>query len=105
MTRILAWTLIACFACGGAPAALSPVPSALAAEEWKADFDDICAKTQDAMALTPEELTALIGRCDRLRPKIEKLDDSTSKVYLKRLQMCRDLYAFVLGSKSAKPLP
>ncbi len=73
-------------------------------EEWKAEFDDICAKTIDAMELKQDEIRTLIDRCDRLRPRIEKLEESQSKVYLKRLKMCRELFSFVLenpkGSES-----
>ncbi len=72
---------------------------AWAQEGWRKEFDDVCAKTQDAMVLPPDELKALVGRCDRLKPQIENLDESQRKVYLKRLQMCRDLYIFVLESR------
>ncbi len=101
MTRNIAWIMIAGWLAWGTGLAPFPrVPIAAAQEDWKADFEDICAKTQDAMALTKEELRSLVERCDRLRPRIEKLDESASKVYLKRLQMCRDLYAFALESKA-----
>jgi hypothetical protein len=73
-----------------------------AQSDWKNEFDDICSKTQDSMALTPDELKRLVGRCDALRPRIEKLEETQKKVYLKRLQMCRDLFAFVLQSKEGK---
>ncbi len=100
MTRVIISIMIACaFVWSAGPAPHVRPSCAFAEEEWKADFEDICAKTQDAMALTKEELRGLVERCDRLRPRIEKLDPSTSKVYLKRLQMCRDLYAFALESK------
>jgi len=71
-------------------------------DDWKKEFEDICSMTQDSMSLTPDELRSLVSRCDALRPRIEKLDESQRKVYLKRLQMCRDLLAFVLESKAGK---
>lgn len=75
-------------------------PSAsLAQEEWKAEFDAVCSKTDVAMTLPPGELTELIARCDRLKPKIEAQEESTRKVYLRRLRMCRDLYIYVLENK------
>jgi uncharacterized protein CbrC (UPF0167 family) len=79
-----------------------PPPSFVvyAQEDWKAEFDDICAKTADSMSLSKAEIKDLIARCDKLKPRIEKLDESTAKVYLKRLQMCKDLYVFVLESGS-----
>jgi hypothetical protein len=75
---------------------------AYAQESWKNEFEDICSKTQDAMMFTPDELRTLIARCDKLKPLIEKLDETQRKVYSKRLQLCRDLLAFVLESKEKK---
>lgn len=71
-------------------------------EDWKEEFNDICAKTQDAMALTEDELRTLIDRCDRLETVIMGLDESTKKVYLKRLKMCRDMYIFALDEKISR---
>ena len=78
---------------------ISPPQLACAEDAWKAEFEDICSKTSDAMSLNKEEVRALIDRCDKLKPQIEKLDETARKVYLKRLQMCRDLFVFVLDSK------
>ena len=74
--------------------AQAPAPA-----DWKKEFEDVCGKTQDAMALPIEELRSLVSRCDRLRPQIEKLDESQRKVYSRRLQVCRDLYQFVIESR------
>jgi hypothetical protein len=85
------------------PQSIFPSPRAAAAQDdWKKEFDDICSKTQDSMTLTSDELKRLVSRCDALRPRIENLDDTQKKVYLKRLRMCRDLFAFVLESKEGK---
>jgi len=73
--------------------------SAYAEDSWKTEFEDICAKTNDAMSLTKEELKTLIERCDKLKPLIETLDEAPKKVYLKRLKMCKELFIFVLDSK------
>jgi hypothetical protein len=51
------------------------------------------------MVLSIAELKGLIVRCDKLKPQIEMEEESTRKVYLRRLQMCRDLYRFVLENK------
>jgi len=87
----------------GASAIRDPSPSApqaaAAKEAWQKEFDEVCSKTQDAMTFSPEELAALIQRCDALLPQIEKLDDTRKKVYMGRLRMCRGLYAYVLDSK------
>lgn len=77
---------------------LSP-ESAHAQDDWKREFDGICARTQDADTLSPQELKELISRCDALKPRIEKLEDSPRKVALKRLRMCRDLFVYVLQTK------
>jgi len=88
---------------GGIPAHGEPIPQtakpASQLEAWHREFDDICSRTEDAMTYTPTELEALIRRCDALRPKLEKLDETRRKVYLERLRMCRGLYAYVLESK------
>jgi hypothetical protein len=75
---------------------------AYAQEDWKSEFEDVCSKTQDAMMFSTEELKKLIARCDALKPRIEKLDESQSKVYGRRLQLCRELLVFVLESKEKK---
>lgn len=65
-----------------------------------AEFEAVCSKTQDAMTLSSDELRSLISRCDALKPRIDALDPSRRKVYAKRLQLCRDLYDFVLKSRA-----
>ena len=74
-----------------------------AQEDWRKEFEDVCSKTQDAMVIPSDELKNLVDRCDRLKPRVEKLDESQRKVYLKRLQLCRDLYFFVLENREKKP--
>ena len=78
-------------------------PNLQAQEEgWKAEYDSVCSKTEVAMTLPRGELSALIDRCDRLRPRIELEEESTRKVYLRRLQMCRELYKYVLEEKESR---
>jgi len=72
---------------------------ARADEDWRREFDEVCAKTQDAMALSVDELRSLVARCEKLKPELAKLDESSRKVFTKRLQACRDLYQFVLESR------
>lgn len=81
---------------------LMAADTALAQEDWKNEFEDVCSKTQDAMTFSPDELKNLIARCDKLNPIISKLDESQRKVYLKRLHLCRNLFVFVLESKERK---
>jgi len=76
--------------------------TAYSQEGWRKEFDEICSKTENAMAFSVEELRSLVDRCDALKPGIEKLEEPQRKVTLKRLQMCRDLYAFILDMKENK---
>jgi hypothetical protein len=69
------------------------------AQDWKNEFVDICGKTDNAMSLSKEELKQLIERCDRLRLTVENQEETEKKVYLKRLRLCRELFAYVLESK------
>lgn len=90
---------------GLAPFGTGRMPGvAWAAEEeaWRAEFDEVCAKTQDAMALSVAELESLISRCDKLKPRIDALDEPRRKVFGKRLTGCRELYQYVLDYKTAK---
>ena len=88
------------------PVALSPLDSpllgpamALAEEDWRMEFDDICSGTQDALSFSVDELKALVARADRLMPVLETLGDTERRVFVKRLRRCRDLYLFVIDEK------
>ncbi|NJD56952.1 MAG: hypothetical protein FIA94_11185 [Nitrospirae bacterium] len=72
------------------------------AQDWKKEFAEICGKTDDAMSLSQEELKQLIEQCDKLKPIIEKQEETERKVYLKRLRLCRELFAYVLESNKDK---
>ena len=75
---------------------------AQAEEDWFLEFEAVCSKTQDAMALSTDELRSLLARCEKLKPRVEALDPSRRKVYARRLQLCRDLYQFVVDTREAK---
>jgi len=99
----LAATLLALAAAdlpAGPAGSAAPGPArALAEEDWRGEFDALCARTDDAMALPVDELRALVARCDALAPRLRALDESTRKVFGRRLQQCRDLFRFVLESR------
>jgi len=78
------------------------IARAVAGENWQQEFEAVCAKTDDPMSLSSEELRGFLARLDKLLPVVDKLDESTRKVYLKRIRSCRNLYAFVLESKDQK---
>jgi len=75
-----------------------------AGEEWKKEFEEVSSMTQDVMTLTPDWLRALIARCETLKPVIEKLEEHSRKVYLKRLEMARKMFLFALEYKEGQPL-
>ena len=75
------------------------VQGAQAAPAWKTEFENVCAKTQDSMALPLEELRSLVARCDKLAPLLDALEESERKVYGRRLKACRELYAFVIETR------
>lgn len=80
---------------------LAVASTAIAAEDWKASFEDICSKVDASQAMSAKELEALMEKADRLAPEIQKSEDPTKKVYLKRLKNCRSMYEFMLESKKA----
>jgi hypothetical protein len=80
--------------------------SVYAQDDWKQEYSSVCAKTQNAMILTPEELKSYIDRCDKLLALINELEGEQAatekKVYTKRVTMCRELYQFALEYKEHK---
>ena len=68
-------------------------------ESWKFDFEKVCGQTDNAADLSTEELKKTLEQCDALKSRIEALEPTPRKIYLKRLQMCRNLFQFMLDSK------
>ncbi len=87
---------------GGEALSFSLVRPAQAEEGWKREFEEVCGRTDDSMSMTVAELKELLARCDKLKPLIAAQEETTRKVYLKRLQMCRDLLAYVYEVKSRR---
>lgn len=94
---ILLCSLMACSAFSLVPVAATAAETAAAG--WKAEFDAICGQTDNAADMTVAELKKAVVRCDALQPQIEALEATPRKLYLKRLQMCRNLLVYMLGSK------
>ena len=79
---------------------LAPSPAlAQTREGWKKEFEDVCARTQDSMTLTDDQLRSLVARCDELERLLGELPEHERKVYLRRLRAGRDLYQFVLDAR------
>lgn len=86
---------------------VSPQHGVCADPPWRVEFDETCAGTSAAMDFSELELQTSITRCEKLQKAIEQLDESTRKVFLKRILMCKNLYQFVLDSKkrTAEKIP
>lgn len=64
-------------------------------DNWRDDFDRICAHTANAGKLSREELSGLIAESDELFEIIESGDDLEKKIYLIRLKKCRNFLIFM----------
>jgi hypothetical protein len=84
------------------PVFISTATAVESAEQWKTEFEAICGQTDNAAEMSVEELKKALEKCDALKPKIEALEATPRKVYLKRLQMCRNLFAYLLEGKEKK---
>ena len=71
-------------------------------DSWKQDMADVCYKTDDAMTLSKDELKAMIQKLDKIQVVIDGLEETPRKVNLRRLEMCKNLFIFVLESKEAE---
>jgi hypothetical protein len=90
------WVLLAL------PAAFAQDPAGQTSD-WRAEFDAVCSQTDASTSLTNEELAGLIARCDKLAERIGAEAEVVRRVFLKRLQSCRALLAFVLESRKSAP--
>jgi hypothetical protein len=97
MVVILLFASMTCSQLSLAPVAALATESA--AETWKAEFDAVCGQSDNATSMTVEELKKAVERCDALKPQIEALEATPRKIYLKRLQMCRNLFVYMLETK------
>lgn len=79
--------------------ALALVQPVRGEEAWQTALDETCSKSNQAMTMSVQELQDLLAKCDELRKVIETQEASVRKVYLKRLSLCRNLYAYMLEYK------
>ncbi|HZV80752.1 MAG TPA: hypothetical protein VFF53_01140 [Geobacteraceae bacterium] len=66
---------------------------------WRTEFDELCGQSENSMNMTAAELRNALEKCDALKAEIEKLEATPRKIYLKRLQMCRNLFSYMLENK------
>ena len=81
--------------------ALTVAGGAAGADDWRAEFNDVCAKTTEAMNLPREELLLLIAKCERVEKALESQDETVRKLYLKRVQMCLGLFRYVADTTAS----
>lgn len=82
--------------------ALATVPAAAGAEAWRNTFENICSKVDVSQTLSITELEALIAQSDKLTPEIQKSEDPSKKVYLRRLKNCRSMFEFAIDTKKTE---
>lgn len=63
---------------------------------WRTEFDALCGQSDSFMNMTVAELRRGLERCDALKAEVEKLEATPRKIYLKRLQLCRNLLVYML---------
>lgn len=76
-----------------------PVRAAGEETGWRAEFDAVCGQSENSMNMTVAELRAALEKCDALKDVIDKLEPTPRKVFLKRLQMCRNLLGYMLENR------
>ncbi len=69
-------------------------------ESWLRELDELCGSSQAAMTLSSEEVTTLVERCDRIIAEITGTDNPRKKLYLFRLERCRNFYQYIINLKS-----
>lgn len=73
---------------------------AYANENWMAEFDYVCGKTEESMDMSIEELKDMVDRCKRLKPLIENSEHPQKKILLKRLENCKKLYIYMIDVRT-----
>ena len=80
---------------------ISPVFS-IAGEDYsdlEKSFTELCSQTENAEALSVEELTKMVARCDLLKDRITRSTHPKKKVLLFRLKKCRNFLDFIIQTK------
>ena len=73
------------------------------ADSWKSEFERICAQTEIATSLSPEDLRELISDSDELLEKLGESKDSGAKIYLFRLKNCKAFFEYALQVEENHP--
>lgn len=68
-------------------------------ESWKKQYNRLCGKSHEAVSMTEEDLASHIKQCDELLRTIDQSDYLRKKIYLFRIEKCRNFYQFLIDSK------
>ena len=63
---------------------------------WKEEFERICAQTEIATSLSTEQLKELVSDASTLIGQLREIEDPWAKVYIFRLEKCREFFEFAL---------
>jgi hypothetical protein len=62
------------------------------------EYNSICGDTQGAVLLPSEEINTLIDKCDKLLIKIKAADNPKKKIFIFRIEKCRNFYKYIADS-------
>ncbi len=67
-------------------------------QSWRYEYNSICGDTQKAVTLPGEEINALIDKCDKLLNEIKATDNPRKKIFIFRIEKCRNFYQYISDS-------
>ena len=70
-------------------------------ESWMDEYNSICGDTQKAIKMHSEELNILIDKCDKLLNKIKGSDNPRKKIFIFRIEKCKNFYQYIADSIKA----
>jgi hypothetical protein len=71
--------------------------------EWKSEFDRICSQVPIAESLSIAQLRQLIEDTDTLSTALEASTLPEAKVFIRRLDMCRSFFEYVIEILTQEP--
>ena len=70
--------------------------------DWKQEFERICIQVESAGERSGNQLRQLIDDSERLLEQLAEVDEPRVKIYVQRLQRCRDFFTFMLQAREPK---
>ena len=64
--------------------------------DWKQEFERICIQVESAGKRSGDQLRQFIDDSERLLERLADIDEPQVKIYVQRLQRCRDFFTFML---------